>query len=313
MFRHLSNKRFGIQLLSLLGLCFVGVFLINIVSGLLVMYMQKGSSFADAAKIDFTDIKNIKLFKMLMPVQTILLFGVPAILFSAMAHRNANAFIGFRTIKNPMHILLGIAAILTGLYFVNLLAEWNKLLPLPQSWIDVEVKYAGLTKAFLQMDTPSHLMINLLSIALLPAICEELLFRGCLQNMLIQHLGKHNAGLAILITGIVFGIIHGQMQTVLPRIFLGIVLGYIYLYSNSIWPSMVGHFVNNGLQICLVYMANKNMIDAGIVKDDVQIPMMYGLLSGAICIALLGAMAKSRQVYQILVSDSSNEQQDNFY
>jgi membrane protease YdiL (CAAX protease family) len=190
-----------------------------------------------------------------------------------------------RPVVKPFHILLAIIAILAGLYFVGLLVQVNKAIPMPQSWVNTETDYAILTKSLLAMDDVFDLFTNLFIIALLPAICEELLFRGCIQNILIHHFGKHRHMLAIIITGIVFGLIHGQMQTVLPRIFLGIVLGLIYYYSNSIYTSILAHFFNNGLQIVLTYLVANHMLSTDVMDDNNIVPIGYGLLSGAVCIA----------------------------
>jgi membrane protease YdiL (CAAX protease family) len=149
------------------------------------------------------------------------------------------------------------------------------------------------------MDTVWQLIYNLLIIAFLPALCEEFLFRGCIQNMMIQQFTKKYAMVAIIITGIIFGLIHGQMQTVLPRIFLGILLGCLYYWSNSIWVSIIAHFVNNGLQVVIAYLATKKIISDDIINDDSIVPLQYGLISAGICIGLSLMIYKSKQKYQI--------------
>jgi uncharacterized protein len=254
------------------------------------------------ANLDFTNPENLPLLKIIIPIQTILFFGLPAILFAYFAYKNAWHYIGFRIIKNNKHILLGVLAMIAGLYFVGLLAQWNKMIPMPQSWIDTETDYAVLTKSLLTMSSISDLLFTIIIIAFLPAVCEELLFRGCLQNILIQQFTKKNAMIAIIIAGTIFGLIHGQMQTVLPRIFLGIVLGYLYYWSDSIWVSIIAHFVNNGLQVVIYYLASKKIIDEKMMNDDIQVPVMYGLLSGAICVGILYMIYKSKQSYQLPTS-----------
>jgi uncharacterized protein len=251
------------------------------------------------AKLDFTDPSNIALLKKIIPIQTIFLFGVPALAFAFFANFKAGNYLGFRPVAKPQHIAMAIVAILSGLYFVGLLAQINKAIPMPQSWINTETDYAVLTKSLLTMQGLPDLLWNLIIIALLPAVCEELLFRGCIQNILIQQLGKHRYWIAIVITGTIFGLIHGQMQTVLPRIFLGIVLGLIYFYSNSIYTSIIAHFFNNGLQVVLTYLVAKHALSADVMNDDNIVPVGYGLLSGAVCLVFVYLIYKSKQAYSM--------------
>jgi uncharacterized protein len=306
MNRKLSQQIFGVQLLALLACIAVGLFLVAIAS-VAVVYANTGALNADAfANLDFTNPANLALLKQLIPLQTILFFGVPAIAFAFFADKNLGRYIGLRPVVKPVHILLAIVAILAGLYFVGLLAQINKAIPMPQSWINTETDYAVLTKSLLTMHNVTELLVNLFVIALLPAICEELLFRGCIQNMLIQQLGKHQHWLAIVITGVVFGLIHGQMQTVLPRIFLGIVLGFIYYYSNSIYPSILAHFFNNGLQVVLTYLIANHTLSTDVMDDSNIVPTGYGLLSGVVCIALMFILYKTKQAYTMQVANDNH-------
>jgi hypothetical protein len=94
------------------------------------------------------------------------------------------------------------------------------------------------------------IFINVFLIALLPAICEELYFRGALQRIII-HITK-NPSVGIIITGILFSALHFQFEGFLPRMLLGIILGFFYWYSGSIWTSIAGHFFHNAFQVLVV-------------------------------------------------------------
>src|SRR5688572_32690696 len=92
-------------------------------------------------------------------------------------------------------------------------------------------------ESFLKVNTTGDLIINIIVIALIPAFCEEMLFRGALQRVVI-HLTK-NPWAGIIITAIVFSALHMQFQGFLPRMFMGIVLGALYWYSGSLWTSIL--------------------------------------------------------------------------
>ncbi len=130
--------------------------------------------------------------------------------------------------------------------FPEALASW-------ETWMQAqEADAAEMLKGFLAMDHIGDLLINLVVIALMPAITEELLFRGGLQQLLEKWFkGPH---LAIIITGFIFSAIHMQFYGLFARWILGIVLGYMFYWSRNLWYPIIAHFLNNGVQVLLVYL-----------------------------------------------------------
>lgn len=88
-----------------------------------------------------------------------------------------------------------------------------------------------------------HRLVVILSVAAVPAIFEELGFRGALQPLLIRATGR--AWLGILLTSVIFSAIHFQFYGFLPRVMLGLLFGWIAYRSGSIIPGMAAHFLNN--------------------------------------------------------------------
>lgn len=111
--------------------------------------------------------------------------------------------------------------------------------------------------SMLQMDSFLDLLVNLLIIALLPAIGEELLFRGVIQKELVFRSGNHH--LAIILTSIIFSGVHLQVQGFLPKFFIGMILGYSYFWTKTIWVPMLLHFINNGTQTLILYFIGDKM------------------------------------------------------
>jgi membrane protease YdiL (CAAX protease family) len=105
----------------------------------------------------------------------------------------------------------------------------------------------------------SGLIINLIMIAGLAAFGEELLFRSVLQSFLVKKC--KNAHIGILITSIIFSLIHFDIYGFLPRLVLGLILGYMFYYSRSIWIPMAMHFVNNGTIVVLYFLNNVKVIN----------------------------------------------------
>ena len=102
------------------------------------------------------------------------------------------------------------------------------------------------------MKGPKDLLTMLFLVGMLPAIGEELFFRGILQKLFIQVFKKAWPG--IIFTGFLFSAIHMQFMGFFPRMALGIVLGALYWYSGSLYTSMLGHFIFNAISIIFVYL-----------------------------------------------------------
>ncbi len=151
--------------------------------------------------------------------------------------------------------------------------ELNQSVSLPsflkdvELWMrDMEGNAEKLTLAFLKMDSPLDLMLNILIVALLPAIGEELLFRGCLQQLLIEWTKKPH--LAIFIAAALFSAIHFQFLGFIPRMLIGAFLGYLFYWSGNLWYAIIGHFVNNALQVVGYYFTQGTNSNADLKAID---------------------------------------------
>lgn len=131
--------------------------------------------------------------------------------------------------------------------------------------------------AMLQMDGYFDLFINLIIIALLPAIGEELLFRGVIQKELSKVIS--NPHVAIILASIIFSGFHMQVQGFLPKLIIGLILGYAYYWTKSIWYPMAIHFVNNGLQTFILFFARDQLESA---QEQAIKPEMTHMIIGVV-------------------------------
>lgn len=132
-------------------------------------------------------------------------------------------------------------------------AYWiNQQLPLPTWMKDMEKSANELVKILLHMDSPAELLLNLLTVGVVAAIGEELVFRGIVQQQLSKMLG--NPILSIWVTAIIFSAIHMQFVGFLPRVILGAGLGYLFYWSRSLWLPIIVHFLFNSLQVIAYYV-----------------------------------------------------------
>ncbi len=202
--------------------------------------------------------------KWLQFLQTLGTFLCPAILGAWIWSEDHRPFRWLRLTSMPgwQEFLLAIAIMVCALPAINLLADLNGQVELPESLDFIEQKLramednaAALTQRFLQADNVGNLLINIGLMAFLPALAEEISFRGTLQQILAKNQeSKAKIHMAIWITAFVFSAIHMQFYGFVPRMLMGAMFGYIFVWTGSLWVPIVMHFTNNGLAVLTYYL-----------------------------------------------------------
>ena len=145
-------------------------------------------------------------------------------------------------------LLLAPLLILSASPLIDFSAFVNGLLIPENSWLErtfkpTEELAEQMTSLFLDPNSNVPLFVSFLSIAIIPAICEELVFRGVMLPLLAKI--TRNIHAAVWITAMLFSLIHVQFYGFLPRMIMGALLGYFVVWSGSLWTSILAHFVNN--------------------------------------------------------------------
>ena len=202
-------------------------------------------------------LNNMVVMKWLQLIQTAFTFVLPAFLLAHFVGQGVS-YLKFTPIRSSLMWLGVILLMPLALPAVNWLKSLNDLVVLPHFMSGVELwmqqmehQSELLTEKFLSVSSYSALALNLLVMAAIPALGEELFFRGILQTVLGEKLNRH---LAVWITAFIFSAIHLQFYGFLPRFLLGAALGYLFLFSGSIWASIVAHFINNALAVLLFFL-----------------------------------------------------------
>ncbi len=146
--------------------------------------------------------------------------------------------------KTLIYIILGGLLVAVVQPIVVYLGFLNSLIPLPDSFTDIQASQYQMIEDFLRTD--GIIWFGLFHIALIPAICEEVLFRGYVLRAFEKSWGII---VAIVVSGIVFGLFHLQVANLLPLATLGMILALMTWLSGSIWPAVVAHFINNGAAV----------------------------------------------------------------
>jgi len=251
-----------------------------------------------------TDPYIILIGKYFQIVSQLGIFIIPTILFAFLDGRNIGKYLKLNAKPAFITMLFASIAIIAASPLINFIGEINQQMKLPEfmsgieQWIrDSEDKAKILTDNFLNVTTSGGLILNLVMIAVLPAIGEEFLFRGVLQKLFNRW--TKNIHLAVILAAFVFSAIHFQFYGFLPRFLMGIMLGYIFVWSGTLWAPILVHFVNNASAVIISYLSNIKIIDNSIetigTGESASSPVLISLFLTAILLYLIYYFEKKRK------------------
>lgn len=162
-------------------------------------------------------------------------------------------------------VLLAIAAYLLLSPFIAAVQEWNSAWHFPASWNGLEAYFRNKTALseqismqLLHVQSPGLFVCSLIVVAVGAGVCEEFFFRGGLQNLFQEWMKNKHA--AIWTTAAVFSLFHLDLFGFFPRLLLGALLGYLYMWSETIWLPVIVHILNNALLALLHFLHFNNLI-----------------------------------------------------
>lgn len=246
---------------------------------------------------DYTSAETIKILKFFQFIQSTGLFIIPPLVFAYLVYPTVWGYLRLNNFPAMKVLLLAVVAGIFFLPFSNLLGWFNSFLELPpfmsgiESWMrSAEDTASEITTAFLNVNTVDGLLINIVLIAVIPAIGEELLFRGVLQRVFSEWTKSCHWG--IFISAFIFSAIHLQFYGFLPRLFLGLFFGYLLEYSRSLWIPVLTHFINNFAGVLLSFFIAKDIFpqsanDFGMTSGTWFFGIIGGLGGGIILILII--------------------------
>lgn len=221
---------------------------------MLIIWILFGMNLFETSKsqVDITDLSRVGL-KMMIALNQLFGLLLPALLYLLFVYgKNSSDFVKFKINERFEVSLLALGILILSFPSIQFLTQLNAQLPISEWMQNTSGEISEYMSEILIMENRQALIGNIFLIGLLPAIAEELFFRGVIQNELIKHL--NNAHIAIWITSIFFSAFHFQFEGFLPRLFLGAVLGYAYFYSRSFFIPFLMHFTNNALLVVASYL-----------------------------------------------------------
>ncbi|HTB06593.1 MAG TPA: CPBP family intramembrane glutamic endopeptidase [Bacteroidia bacterium] len=280
------------QLSFLLGIFFICLIIFALLGALCIVEIGH-VSLLDMDKIN--DYNNPQLILGLKIAQIISSFGtfiVPAVLFAFLASRKRGDYLMTNRGGKPITFILAGLLMLCASPFINYLSEINSHMKLPyflhdlEAWMkESESKAEVLTNAFMAKQSFGDFVLNLFMIGLLAAVSEELFFRSVLQKIMINW--TRNVHVGIWLTGALFSALHFEFYGFLPRMLMGVYLGYLFVWSGTIWVPVFAHFVNNGTAVLLAYLEDHNAIKKGIDEVGSQNSDTPYIIGSTIIIAVL--------------------------
>jgi membrane protease YdiL (CAAX protease family) len=279
-----------LQLLLLLFYAVTGGLVFGILAVAIVLLMYGLGIVSNLDMLLAGDPKYIDGFKVIQILSSIGTFILPPIALALTERKKVTEFYFFRQPKFLLAVLV-LAIMILSMPFMEWTVIWNQKMVLPdflhkiEQWMkEKEAIAMKMTIQLITVRSNFDFIVNLVMIAVLPAIGEELMFRGGVQRSLNR--AFNNPHLAIWLSAIIFSTIHLQFYGFVPRMLLGAGFGYLYYFSGSIWYAMLAHFINNAYAVCAAFYMQKH--DMPLDNADEPIGFLwYGyLISAIITIAL---------------------------
>ncbi|MFA6864150.1 MAG: CPBP family intramembrane glutamic endopeptidase [Dysgonamonadaceae bacterium] len=263
--------------------CFAGLFLATTLVSLINELMLEGQFMESAWGVRISSA-----------VQMLLMFFMPAITLLIWSNKKPMEFLGVKKLDDGIVLsLLAFLILLVSMPFISLLTQLNKLLRLPEFLGSLEIMMRALedsaektTLLLLSGKSMLDYMGNILFVGVFAAVAEEFFFRGVLQQLLVKLFKSKNAG--VWLTALIFSAMHLQFYGFLPRLILGLLLGYLFVWSKNIWLPILIHFLNNALVITFNFFFKESAFYQSLEDPSITLNfIIFGLLSLTLTIFLL--------------------------
>lgn len=254
------------QILLSLSLVVASTFILLFVGSLLCYLLFGVNIMTDASALDINAANlNISALKFYQAIYSIGMFIIPPFIIAYFLSSNVRSYLQINQSARFSTFVQSFFIVLVSLPLINMMGELNSQIHFPnflkdvETWMKSSEEHAALvTQKFLKMDNIGDLLINLILVAVIPALGEELLFRGVLQKQLSKWTGNIHWG--IFISAALFSALHMQFFGFFPRLFLGMLFGYLLVWTDSLWVPVFAHLVNNGIAVSASYFMGKGQL-----------------------------------------------------
>lgn len=289
--KYFRNYPWGLQLLLFVLMAFT---MLSFCSYCIMALLPR------VAGVDFTQLQLINehsafgLIKSSILVQgifSISMFLVPSLLFAYFTHPKPFGYVGIKIPAKNIHLILAVLLILGAMPVLIKIEELVGLIDFGASLKASQAQNDALMKAYLTMPTFTDFMRTFFVLAIIPAVGEELFFRGVLMKFAFK--GTKRIWFSVFFTAFVFASTHSNVYGMFSIFLAGSLLATIYYLTGSLWCSIIAHLCFNGTQVVLSYWANSNASIKSFVGSE-HLPI--GLLIGGVVVfsSALYALIKTR-------------------
>lgn len=292
IFREMSS---GAQLLFLVFFSLIGYLFGGILSGIVIVLIDGNKVFMDVNSYSLAALRLSQI------ISTICWLFLSSLLYLYLFQENTREYLKIKNLNSFRIVLLVVLLVFAVQPLVGFLGAINHSITFPESLASVEQAFknmeemaASMIARMLSDKSLLGILINLFIIAVMAAVIEEVFFRGCLQQIILKIV--KNKHVAIWTTAIIFSVIHMQFYGFLPRVLLGALLGYLFVWTSNLWIPIIAHFVNNFtavvLQIAYYGTPQYDRIENFDLNEDMWI-LPIGMLFSGIIIFLILKQTKS--------------------
>ena len=298
---YLKSRPVWVQLLLFIGLAF-GIFMVLGLLGTIIYTSVTDTRLNDLMDLDLTKPDTVHHLRFMQTLQFFGLFVIPVWLFAYFSDPSPAEYLGLRKPTAKRYWIYGVLAMMIAIPLVTYTGVLNQQITFDEStqqWIKSQEEAANkMIEYMLNRRTPWELFLNIIFIAVLAGVGEELFFRGVLQRLFIRAFRSPWAG--IILTAIIFSAIHMQFLGFIPRVIMGIILGAIYWYSGSLWAAILAHFFYDAFLIVLTYF-NPHLI----TEDPGEYPQSELAILAVVSAVLTGVIVwlmkkQSKTRYQVV-------------
>ena len=267
---------------------------------------------------NFSDPFVVDANRLMLVFQHIGFFILPAIVFLKLSTNSPKDFVLWRKNIKALLSVTVVVLLLSFMPVINLFIRLNESMVFPEFMAGIEAIFRTmedtaqvLTEALIKMDNLSDFLYMTLLVAILPAIGEELMFRGVIQRLLSVQFRNYHGG--IWFSAFLFSAIHLQFYGFLPRMLLGALFGYMLVYTGNIVYPMIAHFVNNFASLLLAYLIQHDKIPEEIDTLGANLEWQFILPGLVFSIVLFHFLRKNRskeiimQYQKLPVSDLEDD------
>jgi len=219
-------------------------------------------------------------------LQPLIIFLLPAIIFACLVSQKPASYLGLKKPNKPIHVIYVLLLSLLMIPFIVTIGAWIKELNLGKLADNLDEQRNKMLNTYLTSGSVSKMLFNVFLIAFVPAVCEEIFFRGIIQRF--AHTFFKRWWLSIGISAFIFTLFHGSITQFVPIMIAGIILGWVYYITSSLWLCILLHFLNNGLQVIVSYFAGEAL-------EKISIPsfVIAFVVLGMCCIFFLLKKSKT--------------------